>query len=490
VAIHFGTYPITSHPISTDVRYFLYYAAQVAAGALPHVDFFDNKTPLASFLGGALYRMGTGSGLDPLFAVRGGYLALAGLGALLAFKIHRRLGGDLLSGLLGMSPHLGFLLLGGLPCIGNVPKAIMATCASAAALAAARERWWLVGLCGGLAVLDWQVGAILVASAVAAALLSGPGRLRAALGVSGGVGLVAVPFLAVYAWRGGLTAFVDQTFWASLARGLGAMPATGHAAEWDRRLQVVTSGTGGALWIVGLAACGLAAFAFRLSREGTGPRRTILRVAGAYHIGVLCFSLLDFQGYGDLFIALHSVAFFAGVALVALHLTLARWLANAQRISAGVAVLLVFVVARPWVSREKFRLVLNDASGSVSLQDQRALALALQPRLADPTTVVLGPAELRFLSGTRNPGALVYWNRAAHATFRSSPQEPEWVTLRTYMEQVGARTVVCDQLDPRGICARAFDGLVDQPAVGTYGVKVFALQPSRGPASSRREGSR
>lgn len=479
VGLHFGAYPITSHPISTDVRYFLYYAAQVAGGALPHVDFFENKTPLAFFLGGALYRMGMGSGLDPLWVIRAGYLALAGLAAVLAFKIHRRLGGDLLSGLLGMSPHFGFLLLGGLPCIGNVPKAIMALCASAAALAAARGKWWLAGLCGGLAALDWQVGAILVASAAAAALLSGPGRLRATMGVSGGVALVAAPFLALYGWRGALTALVDQTFWASLARGSGSMPAAGHATEWARRLQVVTSGTGGALWIVGVAAWGLAAFAFRVSREGTGPRRTILRVAGVYHVGVLCFSLLDFQGYGDLFIALHSVAFFAGVALVGFRLSLRRWLPNTPRIAAGGAVLLMLVVARPWVSRPKYRLVLNDPSGSVSLQDQRALALALQERLGDPTTVVLGPAELRFLSGTHNPGALVYWNRAAHATFRSTPQEPDLVTLRGLMEKAGARRVVCDQLDPKEVCARAFDGLVDQPVVGAYRVKVFAFRPSR-----------
>ena len=73
-AWHFASFPWREHPLATDVRHFLYFAQQTAGGALPHVDFFDNKTQLATFLGAGLYRLGASLGVDPLYAIRWGYL--------------------------------------------------------------------------------------------------------------------------------------------------------------------------------------------------------------------------------------------------------------------------------------------------------------------------------------------------------------------------------------------------------------------------------
>ena len=45
--------------------------------------------------------------------------------------------------------------------------------------------------------------------------------------------------------------------------------------------------------------------------------RLVLPLA-TYHYGVLAFSLVDFQYYGDLFLLLHSVSFFLGAVWVSL----------------------------------------------------------------------------------------------------------------------------------------------------------------------------
>ena len=50
-AIHFASFDVSTQPIVTDVRYFLYYAWRVAEGAIPHLDFFENKPQLSTFAG-------------------------------------------------------------------------------------------------------------------------------------------------------------------------------------------------------------------------------------------------------------------------------------------------------------------------------------------------------------------------------------------------------------------------------------------------------
>ena len=53
--VHFSTFDIGRLPIVTDIRYFLYFSWQVAEGAVPHLDYFENKT--------ALWRLSSGAGL-------------------------------------------------------------------------------------------------------------------------------------------------------------------------------------------------------------------------------------------------------------------------------------------------------------------------------------------------------------------------------------------------------------------------------------------
>src|SRR4051794_36406472 len=129
--VHLARFDVARGPIVTDVRYYVYFAARMADGAVPHRDFFDNKTQLATVAGAALHRAATALGLDPLLTMRAGYLALTGVAGLLLFAIHRELrDGACIAGLLGMCCYLGFSLLGFLPAIGPLPKLLMAVCAS------------------------------------------------------------------------------------------------------------------------------------------------------------------------------------------------------------------------------------------------------------------------------------------------------------------------------------------------------------------------
>ena len=157
VALHFASFDLWGQPIVTDVRYFLYYAWQVSEGAVPHLDFFENKPQLSVFLGAGLYRLGALTGMDPLIAIRAGQLGLAALAAGLGFVVFRRLGG-VASGFVGLAATLSFGLLGALPAVGVLPKLAMIVLGTASALLVHDRRWLWAGLAGGLAFFDWQMG--------------------------------------------------------------------------------------------------------------------------------------------------------------------------------------------------------------------------------------------------------------------------------------------------------------------------------------------
>jgi hypothetical protein len=490
-AFHFGSFPVADHPLSTDVRNFLYYAARIARGALPHADFFENKPPLAFFVGAALVRAGEALGLDPLLVVRAGFLLLAAVGGLLAAALHRRLsGGSPVSGLLALAVYCGFPLLGGLPCIGNVPKLLMALCASAAGLLALRGRWLLAGVAGGLAVQDWQVGGILIAGTALAAGLSPHGRRGAARALAG-AGLALLPLLAGYAWKGALTPLWEQTIVASVFRGVSSAQSRGVIADWPRRLHLLLDSPYSNAWLTWLALAGLALFLRRLWR-GSADHPAIV-VLAVYHLGLLAYSLLDFQVYGDLFILQHTVAFFAAVTLWSAYRPLAAWSGRSarpmRRAAAGVAAAVVIVlVMRPWASRRAFRLVPRPPGASVTLAAQREVAQRLVQPLAQGRAVVLGPAEILFLTGTANPAPFVYWNAATWGYYRRDAQEAEADTLRRLLGETGADTAICDPeipSAPPGPCALAL-GASDPTEAGPGGYAVALYSVARGTVPRER----
>ena len=187
-AAHFASFDVVTRPIVTDVRFFLYYAWRVAEGAVPHLDFFENKPQLSTFVGALLFQIGDFAELDPLLAIRIGYLSIASAGGVLSFWIFRRLGrGSTTAGFLGLLAYCSFGLLGVMPAIGNVPKLLVAVLASVAALLAQDRRWFWAGFVGALAFMDWQIGAggrpmaSLPLSVLAGPAWAAPSRVRTAM---------------------------------------------------------------------------------------------------------------------------------------------------------------------------------------------------------------------------------------------------------------------------------------------------------------------
>lgn len=418
---HFGSFDIRRQAIVTDVRYWFYFAARTAEGAVPHRDFFDNKTQLAAMLGGALHRLGTALDTDPLLAIRVGSLTIAALAGLLLFVVQRRLaGGSCAAGLIGVLAYDGFTLLGTLPSIGIFPKLTMAALATAACLLAHDERWTFAGACAALAAADWQIGALAVVAVLAAAATSASEPRSAVARVVGGalaLGLVAIVYLAAHDALG--PAF-EQTVAASFARGTSALGGETTLDRLSRVARVTFRGTPGHLWLVACAVAGALVYPLWLRRHRGAPTARLAISLGIYHYGVVAFSLLDFQLFGDLFALLQSAAFFAGVALVEAYrrLPLAPWVAP---VYVGTLALATWLSAGVPDVRLPDPMVAPDAT----LDDQRAVARALAERVEGKRLAVLGPSELLFLTKTKNALPFVYWNPATHSRYRLSPDESE-----------------------------------------------------------------
>ena len=178
--LHYASYDVARQPIVTDVSFYLYFAQRVAAGDVPYVDFFEHKTPLAVFVGAALYRLGEALGVDPLLAIRVGYLCLASLIGGVLFLLYRRLCRDRPGGgWIALLVLCAFPLLGLMPAIGNIPKLLAVLGAGGAMLLVGRRQWLWAGVCAGIAALDWQPAGLLAGLGVLVAAGARDGRARA-----------------------------------------------------------------------------------------------------------------------------------------------------------------------------------------------------------------------------------------------------------------------------------------------------------------------
>jgi hypothetical protein len=472
LALHFFSFPFRELPLVTDVRHYVHFAWRVAEGALPHRDYFDLKPPLATVAGAALLRARRAWDGDGLLAVRTGYLALAVLAGVLSFRIQARLaGGRVLPALAALAPYAGFSLLGALPAVGNVPKLLMALLASLAALLAQRGLWLPAGVAATLAALDWQVGALALLGVVLAAGLSGASRARALAQVAAGAVLVLGPLAVGYLALSGAGELLGQTVMAAFFRGEASWRARGLAEEVVRRARLVAAGCPGEAWLLALSAAGLGAWARRVVRER--PLRPLEVSLTVYHAGVVAFSLLDFQGHGDLFLLLHSAAFFAGFVLArlaALPRPWARWAALA----------LGLLAVRPWAPRGAEALAGPTAGGRISLADQRAVATRLRAAvLPGRTPLFLGASEQAFLAQVPSAGPLVVWTPATQRYYRLAPEETAGQTLARLVRASGATLLVCDRGSPLLPPGAGFSFLGQEAAGPSYAVDVLEVPPVR-----------
>ncbi len=487
--LHFLAFPFRTHALVTDVRHYVYFSARIASGDVPYRDFFDVKTPLAACLGGLLYWLGIGMGRDPVIVLRVGYLILAAVGGTLAFLVHRSLrGGSGWAGMAGVAPLLGFSLLGLLPAIGNVPKQVVVLAATGVALAVLHEAWFVAGFGAAVAFLDWQVGGLVLLALLPAAWLEGTDRrgralARIACGALGGL-LPAVVLLA----RGqALSLAFGQTVLASFYRGVASWQR-GGSTEWSRRWNLVASGCPGELWLLPLAALGMGCF---LLRRDVGRRRQMTWVLGSYHIGVVLFSLLDFQGFGDLFVLLHTVAFFTGIAFGRAAVWLAPQAPGPRRTLLALTLMgLLVATVRPWVRRGDLGLRAATADGAITLQKQIMLARQLDRDLGHRRVVFLGASELLVLMKRANPGLLQVWTPASYRYFRNSRDEPSRETLSRLLLFAEPQVLVCDMPCPLGTSPTGPFKSAGERRIGGYGVAVYEVEKTGAPFRTCSEPSR
>jgi|GEM_PF-2053450 len=484
--LHFSRFDVRQSPIVTDVRYYVHFAPLVADGAVPHRDYFDNKTQLATYAGAALVRTGRALGIEPLLAMRGGYLALSIVAALLLFAVQRRLyGGSCVAGLLGMLCYLGFSLLGFLPAIGPLPKLLMGICASLAALLADAGWWATAGALGAVAFLDWQIGVLAGLGVFTAALCEPEDRVRTALRTAGGGLGVLLGSGAWFAAHGALGVTWHQVVLTSLARGESALEHKTLSGRVAQILDTVQVACPGHAWLAVLGVAGMALFpllAYRL--RGTREMRMVIALA-VFHYGIVAFSLADYQAYGDLFALLASLALFAGVALNELWRALdaraardadAATATRRRRRLAVAAVLLALVALR--VARPRLDIELPDkiAKGATTLDQQRSVARQITQATAGLGSVVfVNCPEQLFLTGRVNPLPFGFWNRATYAYFKASAAERPFGTLARLLDTVRPDAVLCPT--PRAendlVRSGAFERVVLHADGGEYAVVLL-----------------
>jgi hypothetical protein len=473
--VHFSTFDIGRQPIVTDIRYFLYFSWQVAEGAVPHLDYFENKTALATFAGAGLFRAAEIFRVDPLIAMRVGYLGIASFCGLLLFFVHRTLGGGrAVAGLMGVAAYCSFGLLGILPSIGPIPKLLMALFATAAALLVYSKRWFWAGVCGALAFMDWQIGSLVLVAAGVTGLLLARRRVRAVVHVAlGGLAGLA-PFALYYLYHGAVSQTVQQVIGASLFRGSEVSARVGFVERLFRIAEVAQRACPSHVWLFYLALPGIAIALWWLWRWRGEDRARLLLPLMIYHGGVIAFSLIDFQGYGDFFLLLHSAVPFVGILWVALYdLALRVTPLPRQRIVAGVALVLVLVLSRPGPLRPEFKLQMRNSVEDLTLEDQREVAELLSRQIGDGRVAFLDHAEALFLMRKKNDLPLVYWNLATWKHYRLSAQESIYSTgLRMALSVDPDAMVSKEQFGFSPFLGRGYDVVTVMSSSGRYGVTL------------------
>lgn len=442
LAWHLASFDLARLPIVSDVRFYLYFAWRVSEGAVPHRDFFDHKTQLASLLGALFYRSGASLGVDPLLAIRCGYLALAGAGGLLLYGVQRRLAPpSLLSGWCGVLAYASFGLLGLLPATGCVPKLVAALCASAIGLLAQRGRWLTAGALGALAAFDWQIGALAWLAALVTAWFCAEARVTAVRRVVLGGLLGAAPFLLYFALTGALGDFLTQAVGGSLDRSAGTQSRDTFGARLGRIQQLIASDCPGRAWLAYASLVGVpVALAWFVRHK---EQRALLLPPCLFHAGITAFSLFDFQWHADLFILLHGLAFWQALLWNGLWKVLAPRLhrSGARAAGASAVLLLVSWVARPGALRPDLALETPQISPRATLDDQREIAARVSERFGSSEVAFLESSELLFLARRVNPLPTVFWNDASWRHLRRD-EESKDETLRRLLLAAGVRAYV------------------------------------------------
>lgn len=496
-ASHFATFNIANTPLVTDVKLYVYFAVQKAAGAVPYRDFVDIKTPLATFAGAVLIQVGEIARVDALTAIRVGYLVIAAVVPLLYFLVHRQLrSDDPVPGFLAACAFCGFPLLGFLPSVGNIPKLLMAFFAATAVILISQRRWCLAGVAGALAFLDWQIGVLVLLAAVAGAACDRGNQKTSILQVCVGALIGVAPFLLYFWLSGALADAFQQVVICAFARGGSAsLDLLGDIRQISR---VVEMGCGGHEWLVVIAIFGACVFPLWIRRNLRTPALGQLVALGVYHYGVVAYSLSDFQRFGDLFILLHTAAFFLGIAFVEIYSCLRLGFSSTSspssrlwwrgRGSIVLVCVLILAATRPSFLRAHYSLPDPGNSPNASLDDQREVSQAFVVYTRDKKLAFVRHIEQLVLSGRRNSILYVHWGAGDYRHARLSAAGDRKETWNRILREACPEvfTPPARVLAGRGLM-EYFEPVTLASSNGAYQITFYGLKESVGVERYKRE---
>jgi hypothetical protein len=195
---------------------------------------------------------------------------------------------------------------------------------------------------------------------------------------------------------------------------------------------------GGQEWLLLASAAGtVIALCWLWTRRHT-KAAPLLLVLTVYHLGIVGFSAVDFQGRGDAFAFLHDAVFFLGVFWIAIYEKVdafaeSRLPETGRRAAVGLLLVLALAAARPGPLSPD-----HDWIENVTLSEQQGVAEKIGALIGDRRLAAVEMTEILVLLGRRNPLPIVYWNAATWHQFRVSDDEGPRTALRRMLNAADA----------------------------------------------------
>jgi len=253
-------------------------------------------------------------------------------------------------------------------------------------------------------------------------------------------------FAAYFAANGALLMAFQQSIGTSFAYGASSLAKYSFAAHLARIVSVFHIGAPSREWIVILAAVGIVAAPWAAWRARQEPTLRGWIVLLTLHSGLVVFSLMDFQRFGDLFALLYSVAFFAAVATSVIVSHLQRRVAAAPWPALHSAVALT-IAALPAFMPAQIVRPLSSQHPELRLDDQRELVQAVVQQ-AGRDVALLNHTELAILGPLQTRLPFVYWDSAAPHYFTRASAASDEDTLGNILSAAGWPTIVTDAMQP------------------------------------------
>jgi hypothetical protein len=390
--------------LNQDDAVYVYGGQQFVDGVPPYVGIFERKGPLGTLLCGLGVAVGRLTGIDDLLAARYLFFLISAGAAAGVLLLGRATWRSLHAGGLAAATFVGFHGFARHATYGPRPKTAMVLCEVLALLFCTHRSWFLAGVCGALAGLAWQPAGVfgLVVPVVAWLQEERAARVRAAARAAAGVALpLVLAFLYFLAngavaelWEGAVSANMDYV-------GRRAPGLLNSVLEPLRILYVGYPHTGLVI-IVGLA---IVPALFWVRARCHGGLRPALRndPAAALYLTLpapLIWSMIDIQGYPDLYVLLPYAAIGFGGLLDA----------GRRRITEGAA---SATIQAPAVTLALYAALVGGAVVQRRLQTNAGLG-EQRERLA---RIVEGLGPDARIASVGSPAALVLAGRTQHTRY-------------------------------------------------------------------------